>query len=97
MATTATKEEREDAARWAAVEEATELLHEERFREAMVELRGVLEDDPKNSYAYYFLFRIARAIQEKSRELAIVESMDGGKPIKESRDVDLPLAAAHFF
>jgi Tfp pilus assembly protein PilF len=51
----ATKEEREDAARWAAVEEATELLHEERFREAMVELRSVLEDDPKNAYAYYFL------------------------------------------
>jgi aldehyde dehydrogenase (NAD+) len=44
-----------------------------------------------------YIFRIARAIQEKSRELAIVESMDGGKPIKESRDVDLPLAAAHFF
>ena len=43
------------------------------------------------------LFRIARAIQEKARELAIVESMDGGKPIKESRDVDVPLAAAHFF
>src|SRR6185369_17592949 len=44
-----------------------------------------------------YLFRIARAIQEKARELAIVESMDGGKPIKESRDVDIPLAAAHFF
>jgi aldehyde dehydrogenase (NAD+) len=44
-----------------------------------------------------YVFRIARAIQEKSRELAVVESMDGGKPIKESRDVDLPLAAAHFF
>src|SRR5687767_1185118 len=44
-----------------------------------------------------YIFRIARAIQEKSRELAIVESMDGGKPIKESRDVDIPLAAAHFF
>src|SRR5215467_7284635 len=44
-----------------------------------------------------YIFRIARAIQEKARELAIVESMDGGKPIKESRDVDLPLAAAHFF
>src|ERR1700730_7832946 len=43
------------------------------------------------------IFRSARALQEKSRELAIVESMDGGKPIKESRDVDLPLAAAHFF
>ena len=44
-----------------------------------------------------YLFRIARLIQEKSRELAIVETMDGGKPIKESRDVDLPLVAAHFF
>jgi len=44
-----------------------------------------------------YIFRMARAIQEKSRELAIVESMNGGKPIKESRDVDLPLAAAHFF
>jgi aldehyde dehydrogenase (NAD+) len=44
-----------------------------------------------------YIFRIARAIQEKSRELAIVESMDGGKPIKESRDVDVPLASAHFF
>jgi aldehyde dehydrogenase (NAD+) len=44
-----------------------------------------------------YVFRIARALQEKARELAIVESLDGGKPIKESRDVDLPLAAAHFF
>ncbi len=44
-----------------------------------------------------YLFRIARIIQEKARELAILESMDGGKPIKESRDIDLPLVAAHFF
>ena len=44
-----------------------------------------------------YLYRIARIIQEKSRELAVLETMDGGKPIKESRDVDLPLAAAHFF
>src|SRR6202051_4713965 len=44
-----------------------------------------------------FLFRIARLIQEKSRELAVLETMDGGKPIKETRDVDLPLVAAHFF
>jgi aldehyde dehydrogenase (NAD+) len=44
-----------------------------------------------------YIFRIARAIQEKARELAIVESMNGGKPIKESRDVDIPLASAHFF
>jgi len=44
-----------------------------------------------------YLYRIARLIQERSRELAVLESMDGGKPIKESRDIDLPLAAAHFF
>ena len=44
-----------------------------------------------------YLFRIARLIQERSRELAVVESLDGGKPIRESRDVDVPLAAAHFF
>ena len=44
-----------------------------------------------------YLYRIARIIQEKSRELAVLETMDGGKPIKETRDVDLPLVAAHFF
>jgi aldehyde dehydrogenase (NAD+) len=44
-----------------------------------------------------YLFRIARQLQERSREFAVLETMDGGKPIKESRDVDLPLAAAHFF
>jgi acyl-CoA reductase-like NAD-dependent aldehyde dehydrogenase len=44
-----------------------------------------------------YLFRIARLLQERARELAVAESLDGGKPIKESRDVDLPLAAAHFF
>jgi aldehyde dehydrogenase (NAD+) len=44
-----------------------------------------------------WLFRIARVIQERSRELAVLESMNGGKPIKESRDVDVPLVAAHFF
>jgi aldehyde dehydrogenase (NAD+) len=44
-----------------------------------------------------FLFRIARIMQERSRELAVLESMNGGKPIRESRDVDIPLAAAHFF
>jgi aldehyde dehydrogenase (NAD+) len=43
------------------------------------------------------LFRVARMIQERSRELAVLETLDGGKPIKESRDVDLPLVAAHFF
>ena len=44
-----------------------------------------------------YLYRIARMIQERARELAVVESRDGGKPIRESRDVDVPLAAAHFF
>ena len=44
-----------------------------------------------------YLFRIARIIQERSRELAVVETLDNGKPIRESRDVDIPLAAAHFF
>jgi aldehyde dehydrogenase (NAD+) len=44
-----------------------------------------------------YLFRIARLIQERARELAVVETMDGGKPLRESRDVDIPLAAAHFF
>jgi aldehyde dehydrogenase (NAD+) len=44
-----------------------------------------------------YIFRIARLIQEKSRALAVVETMNGGKPIKESRDIDIPLSAAHFF
>ncbi|MGH7243911.1 MAG: aldehyde dehydrogenase family protein [Phycisphaerales bacterium] len=44
-----------------------------------------------------FIFRIARRIQERGRELAIIETLDSGKPIKESRDVDIPLVAAHFF
>ncbi|MFI6180703.1 aldehyde dehydrogenase family protein [Nonomuraea sp. NPDC051191] len=44
-----------------------------------------------------YLFRIARLIQERARELAVLESLDNGKPIRESRDVDLPLVAAHFF
>ena len=44
-----------------------------------------------------YLYRIARQLQERAREFAVLESMNGGKPIKESRDIDLPLAAAHFF
>lgn len=44
-----------------------------------------------------YLYRIARRIQERARELAVLETLDGGKPIRESRDVDVPLAAAHFF
>jgi aldehyde dehydrogenase (NAD+) len=44
-----------------------------------------------------YIFRIARIMQEKSREMAVIESLDGGKPIRESRDFDIPTAAAHFF
>ena len=44
-----------------------------------------------------YIYRIARMIQERAREFAVIESMDGGKPIRESRDVDVPLAANHFF
>lgn len=44
-----------------------------------------------------YIFRIARILQERAREFATVESLDGGKPIRESRDIDIPLAAAHFF
>ncbi|MEU6340421.1 aldehyde dehydrogenase family protein [Streptomyces sp. NPDC046977] len=44
-----------------------------------------------------YLFRIARIVQERSRELAVLETLDNGKPIKETRDADLPLVAAHFF
>jgi len=44
-----------------------------------------------------YIFRIARLMQEKARELAVIETMDGGKAIRESRDIDIPLAAAHFF
>jgi aldehyde dehydrogenase (NAD+) len=51
----------------------------------------------KGSERAKYIFRIARRIQERARELAVLETMDGGKPIRESRDVDVPLAAAHFF
>ena len=43
------------------------------------------------------MYRIARQLLERAREFAVLETLDGGKPIKESRDVDIPLAAAHFF
>jgi aldehyde dehydrogenase (NAD+) len=57
---------------------------------------GVWGPMPGRERAKY-LFRIARIIQERARELAVLESLDNGKPIRESRDVDLPLVAAHFF
>jgi aldehyde dehydrogenase (NAD+) len=67
---------------------------------AVAAARGAFENGwsslPGSERAKY-LFRIARILQERSREFAVLESLNGGKPIKESRDVDLPLAAAHFF
>ena len=51
--------------------------------------------EPKERGKY--IFRIARMIQERAKEFAVIESMDGGKPIRESRDIDIPLAAHHFF
>ncbi|GAA3472203.1 aldehyde dehydrogenase family protein [Nonomuraea roseola] len=57
---------------------------------------GVWSSMPGAERAKY-LFRIARIIQERARELAVLESLDNGKPIRESRDVDVPLVAAHFF
>ncbi|GGM59708.1 betaine-aldehyde dehydrogenase [Longimycelium tulufanense] len=62
-------------------------------RKAYDELWGRMPGAERAKY----LFRIARLIQERSRELAVLESLDNGKPIKESRDVDIPTAAAHFF
>ena len=62
-------------------------------REAFVERWSELAPSERAKY----LYRIARILQERSREFAVLESLDSGKPIRESRDVDIPLAAAHFF
>jgi aldehyde dehydrogenase (NAD+) len=76
------------------------LAGEEDVADAVETARGAFENGwsalaPSERAKY--LFRLARLIQERSRELAVAESLDGGKPIRESRDVDVPLAAAHFF
>ncbi|MCW9708151.1 aldehyde dehydrogenase family protein [Fodinibius salsisoli] len=62
-------------------------------RKAYVKIWSTMDPAERGKY----IFRLARLIQERAREFAIIESMDGGKPIRESRDVDIPLAAAHFF
>jgi aldehyde dehydrogenase (NAD+) len=62
-------------------------------RRAYEEVWGPMRPTDRAKYIY----RIARIIQERARELAVLESLDNGKPIRESRDVDVPLAAAHFF
>ena len=62
-------------------------------RKAYNEVWSVMPAASRGKYIY----RIARLLQERAREFAVIETMDGGKPIRESRDVDVPLAAAHFF
>ncbi len=57
---------------------------------------GVWSKMPASERSKY-IYRIARILQERAREFAVIESLDGGKPIRESRDIDIPLAAAHFF
>lgn len=79
----------------AEVPEANEAEVDQAVRAARQGFELWSSETPANRAKY--IFRIARMIQEKSRELAIIESMNGGKPIKESRDVDIPLSAAHFF
>jgi aldehyde dehydrogenase (NAD+) len=66
------------------------------FRAAETAFAAGWRDLPGKERGKY-LYRIARLIQDRSRELAVAETMDGGKPIKESRDFDLPMTAAHFF
>jgi aldehyde dehydrogenase (NAD+) len=76
------------------------LAGEEDVAHAVDTARGAFENgwsELAPSERAKYLFRVARLIQERSRELAVAESLDGGKPIRESRDVDIPLAAAHFF
>ncbi len=62
-------------------------------RRAFEQVWGPMSGRDRSKY----LYRIARLLQERSRELAVLETLDNGKPIRESRDVDLPLVAAHFF
>jgi len=80
----------------AEVTEATEEDVDRAVRAARDAYERVWGPMPGRERAKY-LFRIARLLQERSRELAVLETLDNGKPIRESRDVDLPLVAAHFF
>ncbi len=67
---------------------------------AVAAARGAWEEgwrDLSGAERAKYLYRVARLLQERSREFAVLETMDGGKPIRESRDLDVPLAAAHFF
>lgn len=79
----------------AEVAEASEADVDLAVRAARRAFRGWSRTSGKERAKY--LFRIARIIQERGRELAVLESIDNGKPIKEARDVDVPVVAAHFF
>lgn len=80
----------------AEVAEATEKDVDKAVRAARKAYESVWSKMPAKERGKY-IYRIARMIQERAREFAVIESMDGGKPIRESRDVDIPLVAAHFF
>src|SRR5215216_375400 len=78
---------------YAPAPEATDHVQLRAARSAYTKVWSKLSGAERAKY----LYRIARVLQERAREFAVLETMNGGKPIKESRDVDLPLAAAHFF
>lgn len=80
----------------AMVAEANEKDVDKAVKAARKAYNEVWSKMPANERGKY-VYRIARLMQEKARELAVIETMDGGKPIRESRDIDIPLAAAHFF
>lgn len=83
-------------ARLASVADASAADVDRAVKAARKAYNGVWGKMPARERAKY-IFRIARMLQEKAREFAIIESMDGGKPIRESRDFDVPTAANHFF
>lgn len=83
-------------ARLSSVADASEADVDKAVKAARKAYDGVWGKMPARERAKY-IFRIARMLQEKAREFAIIESMDGGKPIRESRDFDVPTAANHFF
>jgi len=82
--------------RLAEVAEANEADVDQAVKAARDAYKNVWSTMPARDRGKY-LYRIARILQERAREFAVIESMDGGKPIRESRDIDVPLAAAHFF
>ncbi|MFM2286243.1 MAG: hypothetical protein RLZZ543_1740 [Bacteroidota bacterium] len=80
----------------ARIAEATDEDVDKAVKAARAAYENVWSKMPARERGKY-IYRIARIIQERAREFAVIESMDGGKPIRESRDIDVPLAANHFF